>query len=77
MTNSIEYNAAIEAHNEAIHVFQAVVDAYRAMEVDDAVYLAAAAVKKEADAAFDVAFEAEQNREEIVPVEDDTQLVLL
>ena len=58
METSNEYRAAIESHNVALRAFQKVRDAYRAMKVGDAEFLAARAAKEVADAAFDVAFAA-------------------
>ena len=77
MLNSQEYEAAIKTHNVAVHAYTEVVEKYRAREVSDEVFVAAAKVKKAADAAFDIAFDAEANRaEEVVEEEDDGQAEL-
>lgn len=57
---SPEYLKAIEEHNAALAVMHKVTLDYRAKLIDDAEYLAARAVMKQADAAFDSAFAKEQ-----------------
>ena len=54
MTN--EYKAAYDAHNVAIHKFNAVRDAYRARMVGDAEFLAAKAEYAESTKLFDAAY---------------------
>lgn len=51
-----EYAAALEAARAAARTFAAVTADYRARKIGDAEYLAARAVSKAADEAFDVAF---------------------
>jgi hypothetical protein len=78
---SPQYDAAIEAHNQAIKIFLPIQEAYRAMTATDEEFLAARAVMDLADLAFDVAFTAEQNRptptQELDPIDIDDQLNLL
>ncbi len=57
---SPEYLKAIEEHNAALAAMRKVKLDYRAKIIDDAEYLAARAVMKQADAAFDAAFAKEQ-----------------
>ena len=63
MALSSEYLAAIEAHNTALRVYQVACDAYHALKIGDAEFIAAKEIKLAADAAFDAAFAAEENRE--------------
>jgi hypothetical protein len=75
-----EYLAAYEAHNVALAVYHEVVTAYRSKLIGDAELAAAQADKKAADAAFDAAFLAEQDRSDAVDsalVADDAQLALI
>lgn len=58
------YDDAIKAHNAACAIYQGKLAEYRALTIDDEEFLAAKAVMKEADEAFDAAFEAEASREE-------------
>ncbi len=74
---SAAYETAIKIHDRACHVYQAAVSQYRDLVTDDDTFLAARAIKDQADAAFDVAFLAEQNRPEEEEQEDDAQLTLL
>ncbi len=77
MTNSQEYEAAREAHSAALQAYTEVAEKYSALEVGDDEYLAARKIKDAADAAFDIAFEAEENRpEEIAEETDDGQIEL-
>ena len=57
---SPEYAKAIEEHNAALAVFNKVTMDYRMKAIDDKEYLAARAIMKQADAAFDAAFAKEQ-----------------
>jgi hypothetical protein len=67
------YEAAIEAHNEAIAIYNAALVAFRAGGSFGS-FAAAQATKKVADAAFDAAFELAANLPEVEEVvEDDTQ----
>jgi len=56
---SAEYEAAIEAHNEAYRTFDAVRAAHRAKTVSDADFLAARSAYIEATKLFDAAFAKE------------------
>ncbi len=78
MINSQEYEAARHTHSAALHVYTGVAEKYRALEVGDDEYFAARKIKDAADAAFDIAFNAEADRmEEIVEEEtDDGQIEL-
>lgn len=67
---SKEYELAIKIHDAALRIYQGKVWEYRARTIGDEEYLAARAVKVEADAAFDVAFELEQDWGQ-EPVEED------
>ena len=62
MTN--EYSAALTAHNDAYIIYTAAVTAFRARILDEANFFLAQDAWKSASAKFDVAFEAESNREE-------------
>ncbi len=82
MANSPEYEAARATASAAYHVYEPIVEAYRAMEIGDDEYLAARAVYEESQTAFDLASFAERDRAEAAeaeePVEeDDGQLDLL
>lgn len=82
-----DYAAAVEAHTAAFYTFQEIRVAYHARQIGDAEFLAAMAIKAEADAAYDAAFERERNIEldriaaetveAVEPVEDDRQIALL
>jgi hypothetical protein len=68
------YEVAIEAHNEAVSLYNAALVAFRSGGSFEA-FAAAQATKKIADAAFDVAFEIAANLPEVEEiVEDDTQV---
>ncbi len=54
------YDDARIAHDDALAIFGPIRDAYRSGSIDDAEFLAARAAMKTADAAFDVAFAAEE-----------------
>ena len=54
-----EYQAAIEAHNAAIHVYHVARDQYRNMEIEDNEFLAAKAAYDAATKVFNEAFNAE------------------
>lgn len=56
---SNEYAAALEAHNAAFRKFDAVRNAYRALQCGDAEFLAARAEYEAATALFDEAFAKE------------------
>jgi hypothetical protein len=58
-----QYEAAQEAHKVAFAKFDAIRDQYRARQIPDAVYCAAAAEHKLALDAFDVAFAIMQDAE--------------
>lgn len=68
------YEAAIEAHNEAIALYNASLVAFRAGgSFED--FAAAQATKKIADAAYDAAYEIAANLPEVEEIaEDDTQV---
>lgn len=70
-----EYEIAYNAHNAALAVYDIALAAYRAGKIGDAEFLAARAVKVEADKAFDVAFEIASNLPEETEAEaaDETQ----
>jgi outer membrane protein TolC len=51
------YAAAIEAHNEAIRIYDAVRAAYRAGKIDDAEYIAARSAYQAATAIYDAEYE--------------------
>ena len=53
-----EYQAAIEAHDAAIHVYHVARDQYRNMEIEDNEFLAAKAVFDAATEVFDEVFNA-------------------
>lgn len=57
------YLAAYRASGDASRAFALAQAAYRSRRIGDAEYLAARKVHAEAQAAFDVAYLAEQNRE--------------
>ncbi len=77
MFNSKEYEAATKTHSAAIHAYTEVAEKYRAGEIGDEEFVPAAKAKKAADAAFDIAFDAEANRpEEIAEEIDDGQIEL-
>lgn len=59
---SAEYSAAIEAHNAAQRVHNAVVAKYRAGEVNDGAFIKSLAAYRVATAAFDEAFNAEVSK---------------
>ncbi|MGH7176649.1 MAG: hypothetical protein ACREJC_04650 [Tepidisphaeraceae bacterium] len=56
------YRTAVEAHNEAVRAYQAMAANYRAGKIGDKEFLAAKAVKNEADGRFDAAFAAAQKQ---------------
>ena len=56
---TIQYAAALEAHNVAFRAFDAVRTAYRTRQVGDAEFLAARAEYESASKIYDLAFEAE------------------
>jgi len=58
--NSNEYESAILAHNKAFHIFDAIREKYRAMEIDDDVFLPAKDEYEKATLIFDAAFSKEQ-----------------
>ena len=77
MTSSKEYEAARVTHTAAFHAYTEVAEKYRAIKIGDEEYLVAHKIKKAADTAFDIAFEAEANRPEEVAEEiDDGQIEL-
>ena len=51
-----EYLAALKAHDKALAAYQAACQAYRAQSIGDAEFMAACALRKAADKAFDAAF---------------------
>lgn len=57
-----EYAAAIEAHSAACVPFYAAQKAYRLRQIGDAEFLAARAAFNVAQSAFDVAYQAAQDR---------------
>jgi len=59
---SAEYAEALELSRNASNTYRAAAEAYRANEIGDAEYLEARAVFEKANAAFDLAFDAEQAR---------------
>lgn len=61
---SIEYHAAIAAHNEAQRIYTLAQIEYRAQRSDDATFLAARAVYTEAGVAFDAAYAKEAAKHE-------------
>jgi len=77
MTLSTAYETAIEVHNAALDVFAEETSKFRAGGCFD-VFGAALAVKKAADAAFDVAFNIEAEREDVADcdAEIETQMEL-
>lgn len=68
-----EANAALDTALAAMEVVRA---DFRAGKIDAASFCAANAEFKKAEAAFDVAFVAESEREEVEAVEEDTQIPL-
>ncbi len=77
MTSSKEYVAAHMIHTAAFHAYTEVAEKFSAGEVSYEDFGAAAKIKKAADAAFDIAFDAEANRPEEVAEEiDDGQTEL-
>lgn len=79
MNASPAYIAAYEAHNAALEIFQIARAKFYAVpgiasEADFAEFAAAQAAKKVADAAFDVAYSAECERDAEVSEEDDSQM---
>ena len=73
------YEAAYNAHNEALEIFRVARAKFYAIpgiasEADFAEFAAAQAAKKEADAIFDAAYDVEMNREEEVEIVDDGQI---
>jgi len=64
MTMSPEYQAALDAADVAFQKFEPIRRAYHEGKLSDDVFLAAAAEYRAAQAAFDVAFDAEQARAE-------------
>jgi hypothetical protein len=68
------YEAAIEAHNEALAIYNAALVAFRSGGSFEA-FAAAQATKKIADAAYDAAFEIAANLPEVEDLgEEDTQV---
>jgi hypothetical protein len=63
--NSEAYETAREVHTVAIRAYNVALAAYRALEINDAEFFAARAIKVAADKAFDVAFEIEVSRQEV------------
>ena len=77
MALSNEYEAALEAHNEAGRIFTTFQLKYRAMAIGDDEFLAARAAYDEAGLVFDVAFLKEADRPVEVEAEaEDTQMNL-
>jgi hypothetical protein len=73
----IAYAEADAAFTAYFPIYQAATDAYRAMKIGDAEYLAARKIRDELMAAFDVAFAAVQDEpeaEEVITAEDDGQI---
>ena len=68
-----EANAAFDAAYAAMEVVRA---DFRAGKIDAAAFCAANAEFKKAEAAFDAAFIAESEREEVEAVEEDAQMAL-
>lgn len=71
MITSEAYEAAIEAHNCACHIYRGVVAEYRAITIGDDEFLKAKAVMDEATRVFDIAFNAERDRPVEVEVIDE------
>jgi len=63
MDASPEYQKACAEHSKALKAYGAAARAYRERKICDAEFLAARAVKVDADKAFDVAYAEEEERE--------------
>jgi hypothetical protein len=74
MILSPEYEDALEASRVASRIYDKAAAKYRAMEIGDDEFGKAQVALKAANAIFDVAFFAEQDRpEEVADVEEDKQ----
>jgi len=81
MNLSLEYRSAMAANAAAYKLYAAAAESFRACKLDDATFFLAQDAWKMAQVEFDVAFEAESNREEepVAPIADepDPQMSLL